>query len=59
MTESKLQHFNKKDLVIERDYMFGVDHPDSGNDILDLGTESVVDAEIKLLPVLWSNYHHY
>lgn len=51
MTESRFQLLNKKDLVIERDYLFGIDQPDQGDDIEGAGAASVVDVEMKLLPV--------
>ena len=54
MTESKLQQLNKKDLVIERDYLFGIEQPDQGDDNEGVGAASVVDVEMKLLPVLQS-----
>lgn len=57
MTESRLQQLNKKDLVIERDYTFGIEQPDSGNDIQELGSDSVVNVEMKLLPVFQSIRH--
>ncbi len=57
MTESRLQQLNKKDLVIERDHTFGIEQPDSGNDIQELVGERLVDVEIKLLQVLQSKYH--
>lgn len=57
MTESRLQQLDKKDLIIERDHTFGIEQPDSGNDIQELNREGLVDVEMKLLPVIRSNYH--
>ena len=56
MTESKLRQLDKKDFVIERDYLFGMEQPDHGDDIEGLGNASVVDVEMKLLPVPPSRY---
>ena len=52
MTESKLRELNKKDLVIERDYAFGIEQPKRSDDIEGLGVSGVVDVDVKLLSVL-------
>ena len=54
MTESKLRKLNRKDLVIERDYTFGIEQPQRENDTGNLDSASLVDVEMKLLPVLQS-----
>ena len=56
MTESKLRELNKKDLVIERDYTFGIEQPERSDDIEGMGASSVVDVDVKLLSVCLFNY---
>ena len=55
MTESKLRQLNKKDVVMERDYTFGIEQPERRNDDI-VEDPSVVDVEMKLLRVLGSVY---
>ena len=51
MTQPKLREFNKRDLVIERDYTFGIEQPERSDDIEGFGAPGVVDVDIKLLSV--------
>lgn len=52
MTEPRLRELNRQDLVIERDYAFGMEQPKDESAPEEAAEQKLVDVEMKLLPVI-------